>query len=70
MFYANAVASGVEAGETQLQAFTNGYSAVFLAAAGAMLLAALIAGFMIRGTKDRPLVQSEPAEQDSLVSMH
>ena len=70
VFYANAVASGLEAGEPQLEAFTNGYSAVFLAAAGAMLIAALIAGFMIRGTKDRPLVQQESAEQDAVVSMH
>lgn len=43
---------------------------MFLAAAGAMLIAALIAGFMIRGTKDRPLVQQESAEQDAVVSMH
>ncbi|MFC5124816.1 hypothetical protein ACFPRL_15965 [Pseudoclavibacter helvolus] len=70
VFYTNAVASGLEAGEPQLEAFTNGYSAVFLAAAGAMLIAALIAGFMIRGTKDRPLVQQESAEQDAVVSMH
>ncbi len=47
--------AAVSDGASQLAAFTSGYSAIFLAAAGAMVGASAIAVFVIRGRKEELL---------------
>lgn len=50
VFYGNALAASLENGVDQLTALTDGYSAAFLAAAGAMVIAAIIAFLLLRGS--------------------
>lgn len=50
VFYGNALATSLENGVDQLSALTDGYSAAFLAAAVAMVIAAIIAFVMLRGS--------------------
>lgn len=52
VFYASATSSTLESGGDQMVAFTDGYSAAFLASGIAMVAAAVISLVMIRGTKD------------------
>lgn len=61
--YASAVsgfspAAGTAAGVAQLQAFTSGYSAAFLASAVGLVLASIIAATLIRGSKEELLPQA------------
>ncbi len=55
VIYAGTLDSSLAAGSDQLSALTDGYAATFVAAAVAMVVAALIAVFLIRGTKDELL---------------
>ncbi|MDF2443846.1 MAG: hypothetical protein JWR01_2049 [Subtercola sp.] len=57
--YAGVEKSSVESGVPMLAAFTDGYSAVFIAAAIAMVAASVIAVFFIRGSKSDLLPQGE-----------
>ena len=59
VFYANASADALALGAAPFTAFTDGYSAVFLAASVALVIASLIAVFMIRGSKSD--LMPEPA---------
>jgi EmrB/QacA subfamily drug resistance transporter len=52
VFYASAVEDTLAAGGDQLTAFTDGYSAAFLASGIAMVIASLLAIFLIRGKKE------------------
>ncbi|WP_233245474.1 MFS transporter [Salinibacterium hongtaonis] len=51
VLYSTAATDALAGGADQLLAFTNGYSAAFLASGIAMVVAALIAVFMIRGPR-------------------
>ncbi|MGA1836163.1 MFS transporter [Herbiconiux sp. 11R-BC] len=55
--YVGALDGSLASGSPQLQALTDGYAAVFLAAAVALVVASLIAVFLIRGKKDELLPQ-------------
>ena len=55
--YARATEDSAASGTDRFQAFTDGYSAVFVAAAITMLAASVIAVFLVRGTKSELLPQ-------------
>jgi len=59
--YASAVDGSLADGSDQFTAFTDGYSVVFIGAAIAMVVASLIAIFMIRGKKADLLPSGEQA---------
>ncbi|PPF76598.1 MFS transporter [Subtercola sp. Z020] len=59
--YAGAELGAIDDGVPMLSAFTDGYSAVFISSAVAMVIAALIAVFFIRGAKSDLLPQGEQA---------
>ncbi len=56
--YVGALDGSLAAGSPQLQALTDGYAAVFAAAAVALVVASLIAVFLIRGKEDE--LQPQP----------
>lgn len=57
VIYANTAADALDAGSTEPAAFTEGYSAAFLASGIAMVVAAVIGFAFIRGTKDELMPQ-------------
>ena len=59
--YARATEDSAASGSNQFAAFTDGYSSVFVAAAIAMVAAAVIAAFLIRGKKSDLLPQQGQA---------
>jgi MFS family permease len=59
--YAGAELGAIDDGVPMLSAFTDGYSAVFIASAVAMVVASLIAVVFIRGKKSDLLPQGEQA---------
>ncbi|WP_123291678.1 hypothetical protein [Curtobacterium sp. PhB78] len=63
VFYASAVEHTLAAGGDQLTAFTDEYSAAFLASGIAMVFASLLAIFLIRGKKDDLMPSSSPNER-------
>ena len=60
VLYASTAATALDGGATQALAFTEGYKAAFLASGAAMLLAAAIGFFMIKGTR----AELMPARED------
>jgi biopolymer transport protein ExbB/TolQ len=69
VLYAGTVTDSLGSGAGQLAAFTDGYSVAFVASGIGMLVAAAIAVFMIRGTKDQ-LMPPRSADQPVLVGAH
>jgi len=65
--YASAVA-GYDGGGSELDAFTSGYSAAFLAAAIGLVLASIIAAVFIRGSKSELLPQD--SDHEAAVPVH
>ena len=59
--YAQAADSSLAGGNDQFTAFTDGYSVVFIGAAVAMVVASLLAVFLIRGSKTDLLPSSDQA---------
>jgi hypothetical protein len=59
VLYAEAVENSLDAGNSQLVAYTDGYSMTFLVSAIAMVLAAVLAAVLIRGTKDELRARDE-----------
>jgi len=59
--YAQAAESSLAGGNDQFTAFTDGYSVVFIGAAVAMVVASLLAVFLIRGKKTDLLPSSDQA---------
>ena len=60
--YAQAAESSLAGGNDQFTAFTDGYSVVFIGAAVAMVVASLLAVFLIRGSKTELLPSSDQAQ--------
>ena len=60
--YAQAADSSLAGGNDQFTAFTDGYSVVFIGAAVAMVVASLLAVFLIRGKKTDLLPSSDQAQ--------
>jgi len=60
--YAQAAESSLAGGNDQFTAFTDGYSVVFIGAAVAMVVASLLAVFLIRGSKTDLLPSSDQAQ--------
>jgi len=60
--YAQAADSSLAGGNDQFTAFTDGYSVVFIGAAVAMVVASLLAVFLIRGSKTELLPSSDQAQ--------
>ena len=67
--YASTVA-GYDGSGSELDAFTSGYSAAFVAAAIGMVLASIIAAVFIRGSKSELLPQGTDAEASPAVAVH
>jgi hypothetical protein len=57
--YARAAEDSFTSGSNQFAAFTDGYSSVFVAAAITMVVASVIAAFLIRGKKSELLPQGD-----------
>ncbi|SMQ71286.1 drug resistance transporter, EmrB/QacA subfamily [Plantibacter sp. VKM Ac-1784] len=67
--YASTVA-GYDGGGSELDAFTSGYAAAFVAAAIGMVLASIIAAVFIRGSKSDLLPQGADAEASPALPVH
>jgi len=68
VLYTGTVTSSLAAGADQMTAFTDGYSAAFLGSGIAMVIAALLAIFLIRGAKDELMPQWD--EEDAAAYTH
>ncbi|POH71239.1 MFS transporter [Cryobacterium zongtaii] len=65
VLYAGTVTNSLAAGADQMTAFTDGYSAAFLGSGIAMVIAAVLAIVLIRGTKDELMPQWEAEDAAS-----